>query len=42
MNIDQKALDAASEIMQLLDNLVSQSQLKAMIQCIIIKLLEGG
>lgn len=40
MNTDQKALDTASEIMQLLGKDYPYAQLKAMIQCIIIKLLE--
>lgn len=39
MNTDQKALDTASEIMQLLDKPLPYGQLKAMIQCIIIDVL---
>lgn len=39
MNTDQKALDRASEIMQLLDKPIPYGQLKAKIQCIIIDVL---
>lgn len=39
MSIDQKALDTASEIIQLLDKPLPYGQLKAMIQCLIIDLL---
>lgn len=39
MNTDQKALDTASEIMQLLDKPMHYGELKARIQCIIIDVL---
>lgn len=39
MRIDQKALDTASEIMQLLDQPMPYGQLKARIQCLIIESL---
>jgi len=41
-NIDEKALEAATEIMQLLTQPMPESQLKAKIQCIIIELLEDS
>jgi len=41
-NIDEKALKAATEIMQLLTPPMPESQLKAKIQCVIVKLLESS
>lgn len=41
MNTDQKALDAAAKIMSLLPLELTNSQLKAKIQCVIIDFLEN-
>jgi hypothetical protein len=40
MNNDEKALEAATEIMELLNQYIPLSQLKAQIQCVIVKVLE--
>lgn len=40
MNIDEVALETATEIIQLLAQPMPESQLKAKIQCVIIELLE--
>lgn len=39
-NIDEKALEAAIEIMELVSKYALTSQLKAKIQCVIVKVLE--
>lgn len=41
-NVDEKALDTATEIMALLPSELTNPQIKAKIQCVIIDLLEDG